>query len=135
MIARIAVVTSALLLGAVVVFQLVLVLGAPWGQVTQGGAVAGALPAPNRVIAAVSAAILIAFILGLLGRIGWGPLRARPRVAAVLAWVFLGYAVVAVALNAATPSAQERAVWLPVSVVLLLTSSIAVIGTRRPKAK
>ena len=54
MIARVAAVASALLLGAVVLFQVALVLGAPWGEYTQGGGTAGSLPVAGRVTAVVS---------------------------------------------------------------------------------
>lgn len=131
MIARTAAVVCAVLLGAVAGFQLALVAGAPWGAWTQGGAVSGSLPASGRVFAAVSTAILVAFALGLLGRVGWGPLARRRRISAVLSCVAVGYAGIAVLLNAITPSSAERAVWLPVSAVLLVAGLVTVLGSRR----
>jgi hypothetical protein len=48
----------------------------------------------------------------------------------VLAWVAMVYAVVAVFLNSITRSTAERALWAPVSIVLLLLVA-TVIGTTR----
>ena len=129
--ARIAAAVAGVLLGAVVAFQAALILGAPWGEFTQGGRVDGALDAPGRVMAAVSIVILVALALGLLGRVGWGPLRHHRRISTVLIWVAVAYGVMAVLLNAATPSAVERAVWLPFSVLLLAAELVTVLGSRR----
>jgi len=43
----------------VILFQLFLVFGAPWGEFTQGGRHKGVLPTSGRVSAAVSIPILI----------------------------------------------------------------------------
>jgi hypothetical protein len=136
MIARIAAAISAVLLGAVIAFQLALVLGAPWGEYTQGGTTTGALPMAGRVMAAISIVVLSVFALALLARVGWGPLRHAPqRLVTVVVWVSVGYAAIAVLLNTATPSAKERLVWAPVSVILLVAQLTAVLGSRRPRAK
>jgi hypothetical protein len=130
-IARWAAAVAAVLLGVVVAFQVALILGAPWGRFTQGGTQEGSLPASGRAVAAVSVVILVSFALALLGRVGWGPLAQRRRLASVWSWVAIAYAVVAVPLNAATPSAVERAVWLPFSVLLLAAELVTVLRSRR----
>ncbi len=131
MMARVAAVVCGVLLGAVVAFQAALVLGAPWGEFTQGGRVDGALDTSGRVVAGVSIVILVVLALGLLGRVGWGPLRHHRRASTVISWVAVAYGVLAVLLNAATPSAVERAVWVPFSVVLLAAELVTVLGSRR----
>jgi hypothetical protein len=50
----------------------------------------------------------------------------------VLAWVATVYAVVAVVPNIITRSTAERALWLPVSIVLLLLVATVMVTTRRP---
>ena len=131
MMARVAAVVATILLAAVVGFQLALVAGAPWGEWTQGGAVTGALPAGGRIFAAVSALILVAFALGLLGRVGWGPLAGHRRLSTTLTWIAVVYGVLAVVLNAATPSGVERAVWLPFSLLLLAAELTTALASRR----
>lgn len=132
--ARVGAVVAVVLLSAVSAFQVALILGAPWGSLTQGGRAEGVLDAPGRVFAAVSVAILASFAVALLGRVGWGPLRRHRRLSTVVSWVAVGYGVLAVLLNAATPSAVERAIWLPFSVVLLAAELVTVLGSRRPRA-
>lgn len=58
----------------------------------------------------------------------WAPLPAAALPVAV--WVVVALLAVAVVLNALTPSAIERAIWLPVS-LLLLGSTLAVALTAR----
>lgn len=123
------------LLGLVIAFQLAVAAGAPWGAFTQGGLIAGGLPTAGRLLALVSSAILLAFALAVLARVGRGPLSAAPsRLVAMLAWIAVGYSGIAVLLNAASRSAQERSTWVPVTVVLFVTSLVAVLGSR-PRAK
>ena len=120
------------LLGMVALFQLALVLGAPWGALTQGGANRGQLPASARGIAAASAVVLAVLALGLLARAGEGPLAAAPRiVVTVLAWTAILYSAVGLVLNLITSSAIERAVWAPVTAVLLALAALVTASTRR----
>jgi hypothetical protein len=120
------------LLGVVALFQLALVLGAPWGALTQGGANHGQLPASARGVAAGSAVVLVVLALGLLARAGQGPLTAAPRiVVTVLAWTAMFYSAVGLVLNLITPSAMERAVWAPVTAALLALTAVVVACTRR----
>jgi hypothetical protein len=53
----------------VAVFQVALVLGAPWGVYTQGGGTEGALDTAGRVLAAVSCAILLVMAAAILARV------------------------------------------------------------------
>lgn len=101
----------------VVAFQLALVVGAPWGELTMGGAYPGPLPPRMRAAAAVSALLLIAFGAIVASRAGLA-LPRWSRLARRLIWVVVAYTVVGVVLNAATPSARERMLWLPVALVL-----------------
>ena len=68
----------------------------------------------------------------ILARAGEGPLRRLPaRVVTVLAWAAMVYAVIAVVLNIITRSTAERALWAPVSIVLLLLIATVIVTTRR----
>ena len=115
----------------VIAFQLAVAAGLPWGSWTQGGQTGGELPAAGRAVALVSAVILLAFGLAVLARIGRGPMMRVPgRVVAVLAWIAVGYSGLAIVLNGASRSSDERLLWLPITVVLFVTILVAVIGTR-----
>jgi hypothetical protein len=132
--ARLAARAYAVLIAAVVAFQMALVAGAPWGEFTQGGASSGVLPLVGRLIALVSALVLVVLALAVLGRAAIGPWKAKRRLSTVLAYIAVAYGVVAIVANAATPSAGERIIWLPVSLALLTTALVAVLGSRRPAA-
>lgn len=111
----------AILMCAAAGFQLLLVLGAPWGEFTQGGTNTGPLPLPMRLIAAASTAILLVFAAGVLALHAEGPLRsASPRLLRLLRRITVAYACVAVILNLLTESVLERAVWAPFSIVVLV---------------
>lgn len=114
-----------LLAGATALFQLALVGGAPWGHLTQGGRVAGTLPLPGRAIALVSAALLVGFIVAVRRRARAGGLRRTT-------WAVVAYCALGVVANAATRSAAERALWLPV-VAILFGTSLHVARRREPR--
>ena len=117
----------------VAAFQAALVFGAPWGEYTQGGGMSGELAFPGRLFAAVSCVLSIVMAGAILARAGEGPLRRLPaRVVTVLAWAAMVYAVIAVVLNIITRSTAERALWLPVPIVLLLFVATVMVTTRRP---
>jgi hypothetical protein len=126
---------AAVLLLGVAAFQLLLALGAPWGSWTQGGANAGVLPAGNRVLAAVSCALLVVMAFAILARAGSGPFRGLPRgVVTFLAWATTVYAGLGVLLNLATPSAVERAAFAPLTAVVLVCCVVVLRATRRRRA-
>ena len=105
-------------------FQVALVFGAPWGEWTMGGRAHGVLTGGWRWVPVLSILILLAFIaivaarseLALPGLRGWSN---------SLIWVVVAYSALGCVANAATPSARERRLWLPV-VALLLGSSLIV---------
>ncbi|QYF94465.1 hypothetical protein KY495_04410 [Massilia sp. PAMC28688] len=111
------------LAAAVVLFQLALVWGAPYGALTLGGTYKGALPLPVRVVPALSAILLAAFAMVVLIRADlvlpqWA-LQARS-----LIWLVIAYCAVGVAANFFTPSRRERTLWLPVVSLMLVSSAI-----------
>ena len=126
---------AATLLALVAVFHAAVVLGAPWGEVTQGGGTTGTLDASGRAVAAFSCTLALAMAVAVLGRAGEGPLTQLPaRATTVLAWFTTVYAVVAVVLNLVTRSAAERALWAPVSLVLLALVAYVMVRTRARSA-
>ncbi len=105
----------------VIVFQLALAVGAPWGAYALGGAFPGRLPPAMRV-AAVVQALLLALMAGVvLARTGLA-LPGWAQAATWLIWLVVAFSVVAVILNSITPSAGERRLWAPVALVMLACS-------------
>jgi hypothetical protein len=110
-----------ILLG-VVGFQVALIVGAPWGRLTQGGQIEGALPLKGRVIAALSIVLLAAIALSMLSADGKWPNWPR-----WTAWLGTTMLAVSTLLNWVTPSQSERKLWGPVmALTLILAVSVLV---------
>ncbi len=112
--------------GGVIVFQLALALGAPWGAYAMGGAFPGRFPTPMRVAAVVQAVVIGLIAMGVLSVAGIvvpGLKEAAPW----LAWAAVVFSAVAVALNALSRSAGERKIWVPVSLVMLISSLLVAL--------
>jgi len=123
---------AAIVMLGVALFQVALVLGAPWGAYTQGGGTEGALDSPGRILAAVSCVTLLVMAAAILALAREGPLKnAPPRLVTTLAWFTTIYATLAVILNLATQSSSERAVFGPTAILLFLFVVTAMVSTRR----
>lgn len=125
-------IVALVLYAALVAFQLALAAGAPWGRAAYGGQHPGVLPTGYRVASGIAAVVWAGVALSVARRAGlpvWAPLpdAALP----VLVWVVVGLSVVAVVLNAITRSAIERAIWLPVTIVLL--AAVLVVALTSPR--
>ncbi|MCW2740348.1 MAG: conserved rane protein of unknown function [Blastococcus sp.] len=103
-------------LGALAVFQLLLVLGAPLGRFAWGGQHV-VLPVKLRVGSVVSVVLYAAFALLMLQAAG--ALAVLPRgLVGVALWVLTGYFALGIILNAASRSLPERLVMTPVVAAL-----------------
>ncbi|MEM8850668.1 MAG: hypothetical protein AAGE03_11630 [Pseudomonadota bacterium] len=99
-----------------------LILGAPWGKITQGGQVEGPLPRLGRIVAAVSIAILVGLALAILSADGhW------PRWPPWTGWAAVTINAVMMVLNWITPSTAERKLWGPITTMMLVLA-VAVHG-------
>jgi len=108
---------------AVVGFQLALAAGAPWGEYAMGGRITGRFPPPMRVAAVVQAillAVLAVVVLDKGGIVALGWTAALPW----LPWVPVVVSLLSAVMNAATRSRVERRLWLPVAIVMLLSSIV-----------
>jgi hypothetical protein len=115
-------------------FQVALVGGAPWGAYTQGGETEGALDSAGRAFAAVSCAILLVMAAGILARVHEGPLKNAPTgLVSVLAWFATIYSALAIVLDLATQSSEERAVFAPIAVLLFVLVVTTMVSSREPR--
>jgi hypothetical protein len=107
---------------AVILFEMALAAGMPWGNIAWGGAYKGQLPLEMRFASVFSAVLLFAMLLIVWTRAGlilhkWSSLSRK------LIWVVVIYSLLGVVANAITPSVWERTIWLPVAIVLLVCSA------------
>jgi len=124
---RIAAIVYVFLTAGVVLFQIALALGAPWGAYAMGGAFPGQFPPSMRVAALVQAVVLIALAGVVLARAGVA-LPRWSRAARWLVWVVVAFSGLSLLLNLITPSAGERMIWAPVGFLLLVCSLVAARG-------
>lgn len=110
----------------VIVFQLALALGAPWGAYAMGGASPGRWPARLRVAAVVQAALLGVAAAIVLARAGLA-FPGLTDAARTFIWLVVALALVALLLNAISRSAGERRLWVPVALVMLGSSLMVAI--------
>ena len=110
----------------VIAFQLALALGAPWGSYAMGGAFPGRFPPRMRVAAVVQAGLLglVAAIVLASANVVFQMLDPELR---WLIWLPVVVSAAAVVLNLITPSAGERRIWVPVSLVLLASSLLVAL--------
>lgn len=114
--------------GAVVLFQLALALGVPWGEYAMGGAFRGRFPPSMRVAAVFQAGLVAAMGCLMLSRAGLA-LPGWSGAPDWLAWAVVVFSAVSLLLNSITPSAGERRIWVPVAAVLLASSLTVVLTT------
>jgi hypothetical protein len=113
----------ALVCAGVIVFQICLIAGAPWGRLTQGGGHPGALPASGRVFAAVSVVLLTLMAASVLSAADIGLLWPR-----WTGWATLGIQGLSTLLNWVTPSRPERLLWGPVTAAMLAMALLVMVA-------
>ncbi len=121
MTAEVAAIIFCALTSVVVVFQLALAAGAPWGQVAMGGKYPGRFPRQLRIAAVVQALVLVGLGAVVLTRAG----LIFPQwfaASTMLIWGVVAFSALSLVLNLITPSKWERIIWAPVAAVMLLCS-------------
>lgn len=124
----IAAILFAVVIGVLVVFQLALAFGAPWGRFAWGGQHPGVLPVGYRIGSGIS--VLVYGVLALLALDRGGVIDVMPDAASQVGmWVVVGFLALGVIMNAISRSKPERFVMTPVALVLaILAFVVAVTG-------
>ncbi|HEY9497912.1 MAG TPA: hypothetical protein VIQ78_02690 [Terrimesophilobacter sp.] len=124
---NIAAVVACALLGALAVFQLALIAGAPIGHLAWGGQ-HRVLPTRLRIGSAVSIVLYALFALVILDRAGIVSFIPWDGFVQVATWVLFGYFVLGIALNLASRSVPERAVMVPAAALLAIATFFVALG-------
>lgn len=110
----------------VILFQIALAAGAPWGEFAMGGRFPGKLPSAMRIAALVQVVVLAFITFIVLARAGIaGSEFYELSVKAI--WAVVGFSLLATVLNLITPSKRERMIWAPVAILMLVTSVIVAL--------
>lgn len=107
----------------IVLFQVALALGQPWGRLTMGGRFPGVLPSTMRLAAVGQGLLLLALALVVLASAGQIPLFLP----GWTVWGVVAITAVTTVLNLITPSAPERRLWGPIAIALLISVLIAAV--------
>jgi hypothetical protein len=118
---QMAAILYALIIALVVLFQVCLIFGAPWGQITQGGRYEGPLPVGGRVVATLSVPTLIFMAASIISAAG-----LVPNWADWTAYAAIAVQALSTTLNWITPSQKERFLWGPITSIMLLLAAYVV---------
>lgn len=116
---------AAVVLAALSVLQVMVAAGRPYGRLVWGGA-HDVLPRRLRVGSALSVLVYAAIAVALFWRAG--AFGEPGIVAAVVAWVIVGYFALGIVLNALSRSRAERLTMTPTCAVLAVCSLIVALG-------
>ena len=125
--ASIAAILLCVMLGALAVFQLALVFGAPLGRFAWGGA-DRVLPRSKRIGSVVSIVLYALFAWVFLMKAGLVPMALPEIVVDVASWVIVGYFALGIPMNAISRSKPERYTMTPIVAVLLVLALIVALG-------
>lgn len=124
---QIAVYVFLVLQGALVLFQLALAAGAPWGSLAMGGRFPGRFPPAMRVAAVVQVVLYVLMAAIIVSRAGVALPEWR-EVSRVAVWVVVALMAAAVAMNVITPSKWERRIWAPVALALFACGLVVALS-------
>jgi len=108
-------------------FQLALVAGMPWGELTLGGKYPGELPNGVKWIPLLSVNLLLVFALIVETRAG-NLLTEWREISEIAIWIVVAYSGLGVLANSFTPSKWERRIWLPVVIAAFISSLIVALN-------
>ena len=127
MTSQLAAISFSIFITLVILFQLGLAAGMPWGAVAMGGKFPGRFPTQMRVAALVQAAILAGLGAVVLARAGL-ILPGLYAASIWLVWGVVAFTALSLVLNLVTPSKWERIIWAPVVAVMLVCSVLVALG-------
>lgn len=122
-----AAIVFSVLIGIVMLFQLALALGVPWGSYAMGGKYPGKFPPFMRRAALFQILILAALAVIVLSKAE----MAYPTLysfSGIAIWFVVGFSALATILNLITKSVWERRIWAPVSILMLISSMIVALA-------
>ena len=112
----------------VFLFQIALAARMPWGHLAMGGRYPGKFP-PNMRVGAVIQGALIAFLgVIVLSRAGVA-FPGLSNLSNFLIWVAIAISGISLVLNLITQSKWERILWVPVGLLMTVSSLVVAINS------
>lgn len=114
------IILHSIFVGILILFQLCLAAGLPWGAASMGGKFPGVYPRTMRFVAVINAMVL--FTLSCIVLIEAGVFFIEYRfISSIGIWLVVCYYFLGTILNSITPSKIER-IWAPIAAILFFTS-------------
>jgi len=110
----------------VILFQLGLAMGMPWGAASMGGKFPGKYPPKMRFVALINILLLSFFTFVVMIESGL-IISAFALYTSYLIWVIVVFSIIGVVLNTITPSKIER-IWAPLALIQLIASLIIALN-------
>ena len=110
----------------VILFQLGLAVGMPWGSASMGGKFPGKYPPKMRIVAIVNMLILTVLAIIVLSRAG----LVFPQflsASEIGIWFVVAFSGIGTIMNTIMPSKIER-IWAPVAAIQLITSIMVAVS-------
>ncbi|QEN04743.1 hypothetical protein EW093_08485 [Thiospirochaeta perfilievii] len=126
MLLSISTIVFTLLTGIVVLFQLCLAFGLPWGAASMGGKYPGKYPPKMRFIAIIIILILLTFNFIVISRAGYF-FPWMYSFSKIAIWFVVLFSLSGTVMNSITPSKIER-IWVPVVFLQLIASVIVALS-------
>jgi hypothetical protein len=111
----------------VILFQIALALGAPWGNYAMGGKYPSKFPISMRIIAVFQAVVLAFLGIIVLSRSDLAVYQWYEFSHSGI-WFVVAFSVISSIMNLTTRSKGERAIWAPVAITMVITSLIVALG-------
>lgn len=123
MIVTVAAIIFSILILIIVLFQIGLAIGMPWGEYTMGGYFPGRFPWRLRLLAIIQAVLLVLFAIIVLDKADVFHLGIY-LIPSFAIWVVVAFSFFTTILNSITKSKKEKRIWFPISVLMIITSLI-----------
>jgi hypothetical protein len=111
----------------IVLFQLALVLGAPFGEYTMGGKFPGKLSYKMRIIAFIQIVILILFASVIIVKAGLS-LEKYYNIGRIGIWFVVAFFILGSIVNLSSPSRKEKLVMGPANIIALIITFLIAIS-------
>jgi len=115
-----------ILTSVLILFQLGLAIGMPWGEYAMGGYYPGRFSWKLRLLAIIQGILLTIFAFIVLDKANLLRLEYFS-IPSIAIWFVVAFSILTSILNFITKSIKEKKLWFPVSILLLITSLIVAI--------